>query len=83
MMLFFSTSNSALQRSVPDEMRGRVMGIWALVFGGMMPFGLLEAGTVAHYLGVPRTMSIGAAVCALAAAVTLIAVRRREQSTSQ
>src|SRR5581483_11179798 len=48
MMLFLSTSNSALQTSVPDEMRGRVMGIWALIFGGMMPFGSLEAGVLAH-----------------------------------
>ena len=38
MMLFMATSNSALQISVPDDMRGRVMGVWALIFGGMMPF---------------------------------------------
>ncbi|MDB6175321.1 MAG: hypothetical protein JWL59_4632 [Chthoniobacteraceae bacterium] len=79
MMLFFSTSNSALQTSVPDEMRGRVMGVWALVFGGMMPFGSLEAGLLAHYVGVPATMAVGALVCAIAAAVTLCVVRRRDR----
>ena len=31
MLLFFSTSNTVLQTIVPDEMRGRVMGIWSLV----------------------------------------------------
>ena len=45
MMLFFSTSNTTVQTIVPDEMRGRVMGIWALIFGGMIPFGSLEAGS--------------------------------------
>lgn len=80
MMLFLSTSNSALQTSVPDEMRGRVMCVWALIFGGMMPFGSLEAGVLAHVIGVPATMMIGAVICALAAAVTLTVIHRREQA---
>ncbi len=82
MMLFFSTSNSALQTSVPDDMRGRIMGIWTLVFGGMMPFGSLEAGTVAHFIGVPATIVIGAIICAIAAGVTLVIIRRRESAAA-
>ena len=78
MMLFFSTSNTTVQTIVPDEMRGRVMGIWALIFGGMIPFGSLEAGALAHYVGTSATLAIGALVCALAALVTLIIVRRRD-----
>jgi MFS family permease len=78
MMLFFSTSNTTVQTIVPDEMRGRVMGIWALIFGGMIPFGSLEAGAVAHYFGTAATLSVGAVVCALAAFVTMIVVRRRD-----
>src|SRR6266571_248120 len=39
MLLFFSTSNTLLQTIVPDEMRGRVMGVWSLVFGAMIPLG--------------------------------------------
>ena len=78
MMLFFSTSNTTVQTIVPDEMRGRVMGIWSLIFGGMIPFGSLEAGVVAHYVGTPATLAIGAVVCAMAAAVTLVIVRRRD-----
>ena len=78
MMLFFSTSNTTVQTIVPDEMRGRVMGIWALIFGGMIPFGSLEAGALAHYIGTPATFGIGACICALAATVTLMIVRRRD-----
>jgi MFS family permease len=77
MMLFFSTINTMLQMSSSDEMRGRVMGIWALVFGGMMPVGGLEAGTLSHLLGVRWTVAIGAIVCALAALVTWAVVRAR------
>jgi MFS family permease len=83
MMLFLSTSNSALQTSVPDEMRGRVMGVWALIFGGMMPFGSLEAGVLARVVGVPVTMVIGAAICAIATAVTLAVIHHREQALAK
>ena len=78
MMLFFSTSNTTVQTIVPDEMRGRVMGIWALIFGGMIPFGSLEVGAVAHFVGTSATLAIGALICALAAFLTLIIVRRRD-----
>src|SRR5262245_51594322 len=37
MLLFFSTINTLLQTGASDAMRGRVMGIWALVFGGIGP----------------------------------------------
>ncbi|HYJ06115.1 MAG TPA: MFS transporter, partial [Chthoniobacterales bacterium] len=77
-VLYFSTSNTVLQSIVPDEMRGRVMGIWALIFGGMIPLGSLEAGILADFIGAPGTMAIGALICALAAFVTLHVIRRRE-----
>jgi MFS family permease len=77
-VLYFSTSNTVLQSIVPDEMRGRVMGIWTLIFGGMIPLGSLQAGLMADFLGTPATMAIGALICALAAAITLCVIRRRE-----
>src|SRR5438094_946780 len=82
MLLFFSTSNTVLQTIVPDEMRGRVMGVWSLVFGAMIPLGSLEAGAVAHWMGTPFALAFGACICALAALVTLIIIRRREARIS-
>jgi MFS family permease len=80
MLLFFSTINTLLQSSASDQMRGRVMGIWALVFGGMTPLGGLEAGTLSHYLGVRQTIAIGAIICALAALVVLLIVRKMTEN---
>ncbi len=77
MLLFFSTTNTLLQLGSSDEMRGRVMGIWALIFGGMTPLGGLEAGTLSHYLGVRAAVAIGAGICALAALVVWLLVRQR------
>jgi MFS family permease len=83
MMLFFSTSNTVLQTIVPDEMRGRVMGVWSIVFGAMIPLGSLEAGTLANWIGAPATIGLGALICALAAVVTLLVVRRREAALAK
>ena len=80
MMIFFSTSNTLVQTSVPDEMRGRVMGVWALIFGGMIPIGSLEAGALARWVGTPATIAFGAVVCALAALVTWLNIRSRPSS---
>jgi len=83
MLLFFSTSNTVLQTIVPDEMRGRVMGVWSLVFGAMIPLGSLEAGATAHWLGTPFALAFGAIVCAVSALVTLFVIQRREAKSSK
>jgi MFS family permease len=83
MLLFFSTSNTVLQTIVPDEMRGRVMGVWSLVFGAMIPLGSLEAGATAHWLGTPFALAFGAIVCAVSALVTLFVIQRREARNSE
>ena len=82
MLLFFSTSNTVLQTIVPDEMRGRVMGVWSLVFGAMIPLGSLEAGAVAHWIGTSFALAFGAIICAISALVTLCVIRRREAQTA-
>jgi predicted MFS family arabinose efflux permease len=83
MLLFFSTTNTVLQTIVPDEMRGRVMGVWSLMFGAMIPLGSLEAGAVAHWLGTPYALALGAVVCAVSALVTLLVIRRRESQLAK
>jgi len=75
MLLYYSTTNTLVQTSVSDDMRGRVMGIWALVFGGMMPVGGLESGLVSQAVGVPWTVAVGALVCGGAGVVTWLVVR--------
>src|SRR5438552_3001022 len=82
MLLLFATSNTALQPIVPDEMRGRVMGVCSLVFGAMIPLGSLEAGTVAHWLGTPFALGFGAIICLVAAIITRILIARREAAAA-
>ena len=79
MLLYFATTNTLIQTSVSDAMRGRVMGIWALVFGGMMPVGGVESGLLSQAVGVPSTIAVGALVCAAAGLVTWWLVRRNPE----
>jgi predicted MFS family arabinose efflux permease len=83
MLLYFSTTNTLIQTSVSDAMRGRVIGIWALVFGGMMPVGGLESGFLSQAAGIPWTIAIGGLVCAGAGFVTWWAVRRNPPAEHQ
>jgi MFS family permease len=82
MLLFFATSNTTLQTIVPDEMRGRVMGVWSLMFGAMIPLGSLQAGAVAHFWGTPFALGFGAIICLVAAIVTRISIARLEAIAS-
>src|SRR5438046_3452573 len=82
MLLFFATSNTTLQTIVPDEMRGRVMGVWSLVFGTMIPVGSLEAGVVAHFWGTPFALGFGAIICLIAAIITRVVIARPEATAA-
>jgi MFS family permease len=55
--------NAQLQESVPDELRGRVMAIFSLLFMSLQPLGGLLSGAVAETLGTAATVRLDAAVC--------------------
>jgi hypothetical protein len=71
MMLETTTSNTLIQAMVPDELRGRVMAVYTMMFMGMAPLGSLFSGALADRLGAPITLSIGGVVCMIVAGVFL------------
>lgn len=62
MILMVATVNSTLQHLAADEMRGRVMSIYATAFLGFAPIGSLLAGSLADSFGTPRTLATMAAL---------------------
>ena len=69
--MVFATSNSLIQASVPDALRGRVMGVHAFLMMGLTPFGSAWAGIVASHTSTASAMALGAS---LAVASALLAV---------
>jgi MFS family permease len=63
MMLEMSSSNTLIQAMVPDQLRGRVMSVYSMMFMGMAPFGALFGGALAERLGAPATVMMGAVAC--------------------
>ncbi|MCX6020167.1 MAG: MFS transporter [Chloroflexi bacterium] len=80
---FDSLMSTTLQMLVPDEFRGRVLGLCVLAWG-MGPMGGLQSGTIAGFFGVPFAIGLGGLVAAGAAvmltrmAPEVIAARRDE-----
>jgi MFS family permease len=58
-MLQMSSSNTLIQAMVPDELRGRAMAMYTMMFMGMAPVGSLFAGALADKIGGPWTVAIG------------------------
>jgi len=63
MMVQMASSNTLIQAMVPDDLRGRVMAVYSMMFMGMAPFGALWAGWVAERIGAPHTVAIGGVAC--------------------
>ena len=61
-MMVLNNSQAIVQSLVPDNLRGRVMGVYTLIFFGSMPIGSLLAGSVAEWIGEPVTVMVGAAI---------------------
>jgi predicted MFS family arabinose efflux permease len=67
-MVYLTTNQTILQMVVPDQLRGRVMGIYMLS-QGMMPLGGLLGGGLAHFTSAPTAVLIlGSLVCVIAIA---------------
>ncbi|MDP2157387.1 MAG: MFS transporter [Nitrospirota bacterium] len=68
MVSYLAVANSFIQITVPDELRGRVMSIYSLVFLGTVPIGNALMGVLADRTGTPRAVTISGVICIIAAA---------------
>lgn len=68
-MAMIASSNTIVQTVVDDEMRGRVMSLFAMSFLGMTPLGSLAVGALAEAVGTTATLLAGGVASLAAAAV--------------
>lgn len=55
-------ANTLIQVTAPDEVRGRVMGLYTMVIQAFMRLGALQAGLVADWIGARLSLGVGAAI---------------------
>jgi MFS family permease len=66
-------TNTILQTSAPDHLRGQVVGLYSFIVIGLAPFGSAQAAWVGEQFGPSRAILLGGVVCLLGA----LAVSRR------
>jgi len=67
MMLQMACSNTLIQTMVPDDLRGRVMAVYSMMFMGMAPIGAFLGGALADRMGAPVTVAVGGVACIIGA----------------
>jgi MFS family permease len=64
-----ATTNTTIQLTVPDELRGRVMSVYTTIFAGASPIGALLSGTLAATAGVAVALVVGGGAALIATGV--------------
>jgi MFS family permease len=73
---FTTLANASVQLGTPAEMRGRVMGIYMLMFLGGAPIGAPLTGLVAQEFGTRISLLAGGTISAVAVGVVTVLVAR-------
>ena len=76
-----AATNTLIQNRVPDELRSRVMAVYATMFMGVQPIGALIAGGIAKRIGAPHTLTVFGALVLLGSLVFLFRVVLRLRRT--
>lgn len=54
--------STVLQQHLDDAVRGRIMALWIMAFGGTVPIGVVLAGFVVDPIGITTVLLLGSAV---------------------
>ena len=74
--IFTVVGQSILHSEVPNEYRGRVMGIWGMTYTLAQPMGSMQVGFLASAITAPLAVAISGGV---ACAIVLLGVTRDPQ----
>jgi MFS family permease len=77
-----AATNTLIQNRVPDELRSRVMAVYATMFMGVQPIGALIAGGLAKRIGAPHTLAVFGALVLAAGLFFLFRVVMKLQQTA-
>ncbi len=81
--LWTANSQSLLQLTAPDHLRGRVLSLWLFSFAGFAPAGGLLAGWLAEVGGTELAFSVAGAACLLVSLFATHSVARYRRAVPQ
>lgn len=67
-IIFFTSTQTLIQTTVPDALRGRIMALWIITYSASVPLASLWSGLLSNAIGVPRVLEIASAFCMATAA---------------
>jgi MFS family permease len=79
---FIALGNSTIQLTAAPEMRGRVMGIWAVAFLGTTPFGAPVMGWIGEHVGPRWALGLGGLTVLAVAAFSVRSLSRVDRATA-
>jgi MFS family permease len=62
-------TNTVLQTTAPDHVRGQVVGLYSFIVIGLAPFGSLQAAWIGEHFGPSRAIAFGGLICLISAIV--------------
>jgi len=72
-----AATNTLIQNRVPDELRSRVMAVYATMFMGVQPIGALLAGGLAKRIGAPFALTVFGSLVLLGSLIFIVRVVMR------
>jgi MFS family permease len=75
---YIATTNTSLQMNSPMRLRGRIMGLYVVIFAGSTPIGALFTGFVADWIGTARTILVEGLLCLLGVGSGMFYLRRKK-----
>jgi len=80
---FMATANGMVQESVPDALRGRVMGLWTFTFGVCFPLGAQLMGAASQAFGINAAWSGGSVLMVLVSLVVYLRMPPRSVAEAE
>jgi MFS family permease len=81
-LTFTTAANATVQLAAGEQMRGRVMSFYILVFLGTTPLGAPLIGLLAEHAGPRSGLVVGGLLCAACAAVIGLLLRRQSRRSA-
>jgi MFS family permease len=74
---YIASTNTSLQMNSPKELRGRIMGLYVVIFAGSTPIGALFTGFIAEILGTAAMILIEGTLCLIGVLAGIFYIKKK------